>query len=229
MSVHQRDASTTRWYAHVGRWCVPEESVGSVKAAASSRVQGRGNRQHKGGNWWYRGTSLIRNNASVGPYRRLMPRALWGGVLMFEVPLYGWTTPEQTPTSLCTPIVVSIARQRLLEPGLIARQSWLRIRAGWSPSQDFNGLLEIEVGSFDRVGVRASNYEGWRNTVGGRSFKVRSQAVGVRSLIYQGPHTKSRCVQGYLDRKKNAKSLEPPQCPKAWTYCRSPAGRGLFL
>jgi len=25
----------------------------------------------------YRGTSLIRNNPSLGPYRRLMPRALW--------------------------------------------------------------------------------------------------------------------------------------------------------
>jgi len=134
-------------------------------------------------------------------------------ILNFEQPLYGWAPREQTPLS-CTLIMVSIARQRLLEPGLIARQSWLRIRAGWSPSQDFNGLLEIEVGSFDRVGVRASNYEGWRNTVGGRSFKVRSQAVGVRSLIYQGPHTKSRCVQGYLDRKKNAKSLEPPQSPR---------------
>ena len=25
----------------------------------------------------YRGTSLIRNNPSLGPYSRLMPRALW--------------------------------------------------------------------------------------------------------------------------------------------------------
>ena len=42
------------------------------------------------GTYW--GTSLIRNNPSLGPYRRLMPRALWwsyrGGLfLMSEVPL----------------------------------------------------------------------------------------------------------------------------------------------
>ena len=41
----------------------------------------------------YRGTSLIINNPSLGPYSRLMPRALWwsleGGLfLMSEVPLY---------------------------------------------------------------------------------------------------------------------------------------------
>ena len=28
-------------------------------------------------NYPYRGTSLIRHNPSLGPYRRLMPRALW--------------------------------------------------------------------------------------------------------------------------------------------------------
>ena len=42
----------------------------------------------------YRGTSLIRNRASLAPYSRIMPRALWwpygGGLfLMSEVPLYG--------------------------------------------------------------------------------------------------------------------------------------------
>jgi hypothetical protein len=41
----------------------------------------------------YRGTSLIRNSADLGPYSRVMPRALWwsqgGGLfLMSEVPLY---------------------------------------------------------------------------------------------------------------------------------------------
>jgi hypothetical protein len=40
----------------------------------------------------YRGTSLTRNNPSIGPYSWLMPRALWwfrGGrmFLMREVPL----------------------------------------------------------------------------------------------------------------------------------------------
>ena len=40
----------------------------------------------------YRGISLIRNSASLGPYSRTVPRALWqsqGGVLflMSEVPL----------------------------------------------------------------------------------------------------------------------------------------------
>ena len=40
-----------------------------------------------------RGTSLIRNSAPLGPYRRTMPRTLWkpyGGELIFmsEVPLY---------------------------------------------------------------------------------------------------------------------------------------------
>ena len=40
----------------------------------------------------YRGTSLIRNSAPLGPYSRTMPRALWwsegGGLfLMIEVPL----------------------------------------------------------------------------------------------------------------------------------------------
>ena len=39
----------------------------------------------------YRGTSLMRNNAPLGPYSMTMPRALWwswGGVLflMSEVP-----------------------------------------------------------------------------------------------------------------------------------------------
>ena len=43
---------------------------------------------------WYRGTSLIRNSAPLGPYSRTMPRALWwsmGGVLFLvsEVPLKG--------------------------------------------------------------------------------------------------------------------------------------------
>ena len=41
----------------------------------------------------YRGTSLIRNSAPVGPYSRTIPRALWWsqGVepfLMSEAPLY---------------------------------------------------------------------------------------------------------------------------------------------
>jgi len=41
----------------------------------------------------YRGNSLIRNNPSIGPYSRTMPRALcWslggGAFLMSEVPLY---------------------------------------------------------------------------------------------------------------------------------------------
>ena len=41
----------------------------------------------------YRGTSLTRNSASLGPYSMAMPRALrwsWGGklFLMSEVPLY---------------------------------------------------------------------------------------------------------------------------------------------
>ena len=40
----------------------------------------------------YRGTSLIRNHFPLGPYSRIMPRALWwpyggGLVLMSEVPL----------------------------------------------------------------------------------------------------------------------------------------------
>ena len=40
----------------------------------------------------YRGTSLMRNSAPLGPYSRTMPRALWwyqggGLVLMSEVPL----------------------------------------------------------------------------------------------------------------------------------------------
>ena len=37
-----------------------------------------------------RGTSLIRNNPTLGPYSRPVPRALWwswGGVRMSEVPL----------------------------------------------------------------------------------------------------------------------------------------------
>jgi len=43
----------------------------------------------------YRGTSLIRNSAPLGPYSRNMPRALWwswgGGLfLMSEVPLYAY-------------------------------------------------------------------------------------------------------------------------------------------
>ena len=40
----------------------------------------------------YRGTSLIRNSAFLGPYSTIMSRALWwsegGGGLMSEVPLY---------------------------------------------------------------------------------------------------------------------------------------------
>ena len=39
----------------------------------------------------YRGTSLIRNSAPLGIYKRNMPRALWwplGGLLMSEVSLY---------------------------------------------------------------------------------------------------------------------------------------------
>ena len=41
----------------------------------------------------YRGTSLIRNCAPLGPYSRIMPRALWwpsggGRFIMSEVPLY---------------------------------------------------------------------------------------------------------------------------------------------
>ena len=41
----------------------------------------------------YRGTSLIRNNRLLGPYRRTMPRVLWwsqggGQFLMSEVTLY---------------------------------------------------------------------------------------------------------------------------------------------
>jgi len=36
----------------------------------------------------YRGTSLIRNRAPLGPYSRTMPRAIGGGrFLMSEVPL----------------------------------------------------------------------------------------------------------------------------------------------
>ena len=40
----------------------------------------------------HRGTSLMRNNPSLGPYDRLMPRALWwsygkGVFVMSEVPL----------------------------------------------------------------------------------------------------------------------------------------------
>ena len=40
----------------------------------------------------YRGTSLIRNRRPLGPYRRTMPRALWGSqgggrFLLSEVPL----------------------------------------------------------------------------------------------------------------------------------------------
>jgi len=43
----------------------------------------------------YRGTSLIRNSLSLGPYSRTVPRALWwseggGRFLMSEVPLYRW-------------------------------------------------------------------------------------------------------------------------------------------
>ena len=42
--------------------------------------------------WLYRGTSLIRNSAPLGPYSRTMPGALWwsygGGLfLMSEAPL----------------------------------------------------------------------------------------------------------------------------------------------
>ena len=46
----------------------------------------------------YKGTSLIRNSAPLGPYRRNMPRALWwscggGGVfLTSEVPLHPHTS-----------------------------------------------------------------------------------------------------------------------------------------
>ena len=41
----------------------------------------------------YRGTSLIRSNPLLGPYRRTIPRALWwslgwGLFLVSEVPLY---------------------------------------------------------------------------------------------------------------------------------------------
>ena len=46
---------------------------------------------------WYRGTSLIRNSAPLGPYSGTMPRALWwpwgGGLfLMSEVPLYRYNS-----------------------------------------------------------------------------------------------------------------------------------------
>jgi len=42
----------------------------------------------------YRGTSLIRKSAPLGPYSRSIPRALWwswggGGGLLSEVPLHG--------------------------------------------------------------------------------------------------------------------------------------------
>ena len=51
-------------------------------------------RRPRGGAGEYMGTSLIRNRHPLGPYGRIMPRALrgsWGGghFLMSEVPLYG--------------------------------------------------------------------------------------------------------------------------------------------
>ena len=46
-------------------------------------------RVHQIGETKYRGTSLIRNRAPLGPYGRTMPRTLWEGVfLMSEVTLY---------------------------------------------------------------------------------------------------------------------------------------------
>ena len=58
------------------------------------RVQGSGF-QVQGDGFGYRGTSLIRNHSPLGPYSRIMPRALMesqGGGLMSEVPLYGFKT-----------------------------------------------------------------------------------------------------------------------------------------
>ena len=51
----------------------------------------------------YRDSSLIRNSASLGPYRRTMPRALWwslggGPFVMGKVPLY--CAPYRWPTCL---------------------------------------------------------------------------------------------------------------------------------
>jgi hypothetical protein len=49
--------------------------------------------------WLYRGTSLIKNSAPVGPHSRTMPRALWrsygGGLfLMSEVTLHRFSVWE---------------------------------------------------------------------------------------------------------------------------------------
>ena len=65
----------------------------------------------------YRGTSLIRNYPSLGPYSRLMPRALWwswegGGVyIMIEVPLQ--SKHENAPLGTATDIPVRGLRSRV--------------------------------------------------------------------------------------------------------------------
>ena len=58
----------------------------------SERYSPRASRKHRDARGLYRGTSLIRKRAPLGPYSRTMPRALWwpyGGLLflMSEVPL----------------------------------------------------------------------------------------------------------------------------------------------
>ena len=57
----------------------------------------------------YRGTSLIRNCPSLGPYGRPLPRALWwscgrGQFLMSEVPLYHATRGSSSPLAACDSI-----------------------------------------------------------------------------------------------------------------------------
>ena len=53
----------------------------------------------------YRGTSPIRKRTPLGPYRRTIPRALWGSwgggrFLMGEVPLYTLNQLLQTPSEV---------------------------------------------------------------------------------------------------------------------------------
>ena len=52
------------------------EAMGQVGGCGG--VEKLGVRGECWGGWrCYRGTSLIRNSAPLGPYRRTMPRALW--------------------------------------------------------------------------------------------------------------------------------------------------------
>ena len=71
------------------RCCVCGTNVSTLERDGAHSAHQFGDMAHPIG---YRGTSLMRNSASVGPYSRNVPRALWwslreGLFLMSEVPL----------------------------------------------------------------------------------------------------------------------------------------------